>query len=57
MQTHLKSFIEFKLILNEPEKQPYGAELFFIASILKILANVLEKKKLAAKVVFSTVAN
>ena len=44
------------LFLNETEKQPFGTELFFNASILKILAKVLEKK-LAAKFIFSTVAD
>ena len=39
----MTSFIEFTMILNETQKQPFGAELFFIQCTVKILAKVLEK--------------
>ena len=43
MCKYMTSFIEFTMILNETQKQPFGAELFFIQCIVKILAKVLEK--------------
>ena len=42
-QIHLTSFIEFTKILNQTQKQLFGAELFCIKSFLKILAKILEK--------------
>lgn len=44
VQIHVTLFIEFTLILNQTQRQPFGAELFCIKNLMKILAKVPEKE-------------